>query len=157
VLRVVILGIPVLVMSVPSNQHSTDRLRTGLLNEMDKTSTMGGTMHELMAELFRSAAASRRGCARDPAYSAASDSLGDSRGTDGHAGFRLDRAKGMEHRGRLYPGRAGQACGRFPKIESSCDQLQPAGAQKMSLDELRKHLVSLPEHPEWIPYRHELL
>ncbi len=45
------------------------------------------------------------------------------------------------------------ACGRFQGQQSTRHELQLTTEKRMTLEELNPHLFSLPDHPEWIPYR----
>ena len=42
---------------------------------------------------------------------------------------------------------------RLPSQQSACSQLQCAGKETVPLEQLKQHLFTLPEHPDWIPYR----
>ncbi len=77
----------------------------------------------------------------------------DSRGAERHGGSRLDRPRRVEHP-RSSHRQAGRAARRrLRRLESPRRRLQRAGTGGDDLDELRPHLHTHPDNPEWIPYR----
>ena len=56
-------------------------------------------------------------------------------------------------RGRVHQGQPRHACRRFQRVESPRRELQRASTRDDDALELRPHLHSIPEHPDWIPYK----
>jgi len=151
--REVILGIPELAMSEPSIQHSTDSLRTGL-QEMDKTSTAGGTMHKLMAELYPICRSiTGEGVRETLRILQRLIPLEIHEVPTGTPVFDWTVPKEWNIRDAYILDGQGKRVVDFQKSNLHVISYSQPVRKKISLDELRKHLVSLPEHPDWIPYR----
>ena len=104
---------------------------------------------------IRSAGASpATGCARPCAAIGELVPARTPRGADRDAGLRLDDPARVEHPRRLREGRAGPAGGRLPRratsTSSATARRSTRGCRSRSF---AQHLTTIPEHPDWIPYR----
>jgi aminopeptidase-like protein len=59
----------------------------------------------------------------------------------------------MEYRGRLHKESNGVRIADFRKSNLHVVSYSMPIRRRVSLDELKKHVFTLPEHPDWIPYR----
>ena len=77
----------------------------------------------------------------------------DHRGPDRDRGARLDRPAGVEHRRGLDRGPDGERVVDFADSNLHVLGYSVPVRKRLPLAELKEHLFTLPEHPDWIPFR----
>ena len=75
------------------------------------------------------------------------------RRSNGNSGVRLDRTQRVEYSRCLYQGPLGPRVVDFQKSNLHVVNYSMPVHATMPLNELKAHLFTLPEHPDWIPYR----
>ena len=121
---------------------------------MDKTSTAGDTMHELMAELYPICRSITGDGVRETLRILQRlIPLEIHEVPTGTPVFDWTVPKEWNIRDAYILDGQGKRVVDFQKSNLHVISYSRPVRKKMSLDELRKHLVSLPEHPDWIPYR----
>ena len=133
---------------------STDRSQTGAY-EMNTTDTTGTTMHELMAALYplcRSITGDGvRRDACDPAAPTFRSQIHEV--PSGTPVFDWTVPKEWNIRDAYVKDAQGRRVIDFQESNLHVVSYSVPVKRRLSLAELRKHLFSLPDRPDWIPYR----
>ena len=127
-----------------------------LPKELGRTDSaaIGQEMHRFAADLYpicRSITGD--GIRQTLAMIAERDSSANIRSTQWHSRLRLDCTQRVEHSRRLYRRCQGKRVVDFRKCNLHVMNYSVPVHATMPFSELRPHLFTIPEHPDWIPYR----